>query len=138
MLFFGTEMYLHVTGAMDMAELMPVIRLISIGEMVLNSLLFLSVKDKRRKKTLAYQILPILAGMAADAFIYTGLLSSRMNEGSFTTVGVLVFLFIQLTGKLIVQARKMEKIQQQTIEGMATLIEGRDGSTGAHVRNTGV
>ena len=29
-------------------------------------------------------------------------------------------------------------MQQHTIEGIATLIESRDGSTGSHVRNTGV
>ena len=138
MLFFVTEMYLHLAGILDMYELLDVVRMISMGEMILNSLLFLTVKETKRRKNLAYQILPILAGMAVDTFVYTGLLKSRMNEGSFTTMGVLVFLFVQLAGKLIIQARKTEKMQQQTIEGMATLIEGRDGSTGAHVRNTGV
>lgn len=138
MLFFATEMYLHMAGILDMHELMDIVRMISMGEMLLNSLLFLSVKEKKRRKTLAYQILPILAGMAVDTFVYTGILSSRMDEGAFTTMGVLVFLFSQLAGKLIYQARRTEKMQQQTIEGMATLIEGRDGSTGAHVRNTGV
>lgn len=34
------------------------------------------------------------------------------------------------------QARKMEEIQSSAVEGMATLIEGRDGYTGEHVRNT--
>ena len=138
MLFFMTEMYLHLAGILDMHELLDVIRMISVGEMILNSLLFLTVKEKKKRKNLAYQILPILLGMAADIFAYTGILNSRLNEGSFTTMGVLVFLFTQLAGKLILQARKTEKMQQHTIEGMATLIEGRDGSTGAHVRNTGV
>ena len=42
------------------------------------------------------------------------------------------------TSQILAQSQKMMDMQQHTIEGMATLIESRDGSTGCHVRNTGV
>ena len=42
------------------------------------------------------------------------------------------------TSQIVEQADKLAAMQQHTIEGMSTLIESRDGSTGAHVRNTGV
>lgn len=40
------------------------------------------------------------------------------------------------TAEIRAQSNKMEKLQWGVIEGMATLIESRDGNTGLHVKNT--
>lgn len=40
------------------------------------------------------------------------------------------------TAEIREQSRRMEKLQWGVIEGMATLIESRDGNTGLHVKNT--
>lgn len=44
----------------------------------------------------------------------------------------------QQTKEIRRQSQQMFEMQQNAVEGMATLIESRDGSTGEHVRNTRV
>ena len=134
--FFLAEMFCHFTGRIDMGVFYFAIHLISLSEMVINTLLLLSLRDQKIRRRLAHRLAPVLVGMALDAVLY--MLDGSSSQGSFTIIGVLVFLLLQLVHKLVSQAGKMDAMQQYTIEGMATLIESRDGSTGAHVRNTGV
>ena len=138
MTFLALEMVLHFTGILDMREMLPAIHVIGFAELLILSVLFLCMKDRKRKITLQLQMIPILVGMAADAIIYWRHLDMSMGDANSTTTGVLIFLINHMGAELVMRARKRVKVQQQTIEGMATLIESRDGSTGAHVRNTGV
>lgn len=137
MAFFLTELFLHLTGRMDMAAFYPVLHLISLGEMLVNTVLFLSLKQKKRKTSMGLQLIPVVVGMILDLAVYRRGNPLSAQEGSFTTIGVVIFLLMQLVHTLVSQARRVSAMQQHTIEGMATLIESRDGSTGAHVRHTG-
>ena len=138
MTIFLLEMTMHLTGIMDMREFLPAIHVLGCLEMVILSVLFLRMKDRRLRISMQLQMLPVMAGMAVDVVIYWRQGNTGLNDTTFTTLGVLLFLANQMGTKLFKQARKLLNMQQHTIEGMATLIESRDGSTGAHVRNTGV
>ena len=138
MTFFLLELSLHFMGILDMREMLPLIHVMGFAELLTVSGLFLCMKDRKKMISLQLQMTPIIIGMAADAIIYWRHLDMGMDEATSTTTGVLIFLANHMGIKLFRQARKLVNMQQHTIEGMATLIEGRDGSTGAHVRNTGV
>ena len=138
MAFFTLEMVLHVSGIADMREILPCIHITGFLELFLIACMFLTMKERKKRFSMVMQLIPVLGGMILDAIIYWSHLDIGANDAAFTTVGVLIFLISQLITKVIRQARKLSTMQQHTIEGMATLIEGRDGSTGAHVRNTGI
>ena len=138
MTLFVLEIGLHVSGILDFREALPIIHFVGFAEVILVSILFLTIKKKRKKYSLLLQLMPIAIGMVVDAVIYWNHLEIGLNDSTFTTIGLVIFLTKQLVSKVITQARKVTNMQRHTIEGMATLIESRDGITGAHVRNTGV
>ena len=137
-IFLIIELVLHFFGFVDMKEMLPVIHVIAFSEIVLITVFIITMKDKKRRLSLQLQLLPIAIGMVLDAVIYWQHWNIGINDATFSTIGVLIFLFKELISKMIDQNRRITRMMQHTIEGMATLIESRDGSTGEHVRNTGV
>lgn len=73
---------------------------------------FITTSYKNRRKAMQY---------AEELKDYQGTLEERVKEQ---------------TEEIRVQAEKMIELQKNAVEGMATLIENRDGNTGEHVQNT--
>ena len=96
LIFFALEMGLHFGGIFDLREMIPVIHCLYFIDIVLITHFILTMKDKKRKQSLVLQIAPVIYGMIVDALIYWLHLHIGGNDATFTILGVIVFLFIEL------------------------------------------
>lgn len=96
LIFFALELFLHFNGILDMREIIPIIHCIYFLDIVLITHFILTMKDKRRKQSLVLQLTPVIYGMIVDALIYWLHLHIGGNDATFTILGVIVFLFIEL------------------------------------------
>ena len=93
---FFTELILHFSGTMDMREFLPVLHISYFAELMVIFILLITMRQKRWKKQLILQMLPILAGMVLDAAVYYEHWQISSSDAAFTTVGVVIFLIIEL------------------------------------------
>ena len=94
--FFIAELIMHFTGYADMREMIPAIHLIYFGEMILLTVLIIIMKDKQKKKSFMLQLVPVLAGMIADLVIYWQHWKIGGNDATFTILGVIIFLVVEM------------------------------------------
>ena len=95
-LFFLVELVLHFGGVLDMREIVPVIHVIYFSEMLLVTLLILSMKDRKKKHSLVLQMVPVIIGICIDGLIYWLHWEIGINDATFTILGVIILLFIEL------------------------------------------
>ena len=96
LVFFLIEMTLHFSGILDVREVVTAIHLLYFAEMGLMVVLISRMKNKAVKHSLIFQITPVTLGMLVDAFVYWLHLGIGSNDATFTILGVLIFLFIEL------------------------------------------
>ena len=97
LLLFVVEMVLHFGGIYDMRELIPIIHLIYFINILLVTLWILLMKEPQRRRSLVLQLTPILIGMSLDALIYWLHWEIGINDATFTILGVLIFLIIEVS-----------------------------------------
>ena len=96
LVLFVIEMFLHFFGILDMREVIAVIHLIYFLE-IFAFIFFLSfMKDKKKRRTLVIQLMPIIFGMILDGTIYWLHLGIGKNDATFTIFGVIIFLIVEL------------------------------------------
>ena len=96
LLFFAAEMLLHFAGILDMREILPLLHGVYFIQIVLITVLLAGKKKAEKQKLLMLQIMPVLLGMAADALVYWNHWDIGGNDATFTILGVLFFLMIEL------------------------------------------
>ena len=95
-LIFLAELILHFSGIMDMREFLSVLHIAYFTEITVVFILVGTMKQKRFKRQLILQMVPILIGMLLDAAVYYQHWAISGSDAAFTTVGVVIFLIIEL------------------------------------------
>lgn len=95
-LLFILELILHFSGILDMREFLPVLHIAYFAEITVVFILVGTMKQKRFKRQLILQLIPILMGMVLDAAVYYQHWSISGSDAAFTTIGVVIFLIIEL------------------------------------------
>ena len=93
---FLLELILHFTGVCDMREVVTIIHCTAFIEVALVIALMLTMKDRTRKIYLLVQSICLIIGMLADILIYRYHWKIGSNDATFTIMGVLVFLIIEV------------------------------------------
>lgn len=96
LVMFLLEMVFHFCGILDMRDVIPAIHVLYFANITLVVILIQAMKDKKRKHSLVLQITPVIVGMCADAVIYWMHWDVGSNDATFTIVGVLLFLVIEI------------------------------------------
>lgn len=95
-LIFIIELILHFSGIWDMREFLPILHVAYFAEISIVFILVGTMKQKRFKRQLILQLIPILLGMLLDVTVYYEHWSISGSDAAFTTVGVVIFLIIEL------------------------------------------
>ena len=96
LVLFVVEMGVHFSGISDLREMIPYIHAVYFLE-IFTIILFISfMKDKKRKRDLIFQLMPIIAGMLVDGIVYWMHLDIGSNDATFTILGVIIFLIVEL------------------------------------------
>ena len=96
LVLFVIEIILHLTGVYDMRDLIPIIHFIYFAEISLIIIFILKMRDKQRKIALVMQLVPIIVGMIVDAIIYWNHWGFGTNDATFTILGVMVFMLVEI------------------------------------------
>ena len=95
-MIFILELILHFSGILDMREFLPVLHIAYFTEITLVFILVGTMKQKRFKRQLILQMVPILIGMILDTAVYYKHWRISGSDAAFTTIGVVIFLIIEL------------------------------------------
>lgn len=95
-LVFVVEMVLHFTGIWDFREFIPILHILDVAEILLVLILILVLKNKKKKYSFLLQILPLLIGVFIDGFVYWLHIDIGTSNASFTIIGVVFFLSIEI------------------------------------------
>lgn len=91
-----TELILHLTGRMDMREFLPILHMVFAGAFLIIFILLVTMKQDRKKKHLAIQMIPILVGLILDGSVYYLHWQLGTSDSTFTSLGVVFFLIAEL------------------------------------------
>lgn len=94
--FFSLEMVLHFGGILDMREVIPVTHAMYFIEITMVTAFITSMKNRKKRKALVLQLVPVLGGMIVDGIIYWNHVDIGGNDATFTILGVILFLIIEL------------------------------------------
>ena len=95
-ILFGLEMFLHFCGIQDLREMLPIIHFVYFFQILLCIYFIAAMKDIKKRRQFIFQLIPILTGMSLDAIIYWMHLNIGHNDATFTIIGVIAFLIIEL------------------------------------------
>ena len=87
---------LHFLGVKDLRELLPVFHVEYLVDLLLIFFMLSSMKRNKRKLGIVLQLVPILIGTLIDAVIYYQHLDISDSDAAFMTLGVIIFLIIEL------------------------------------------
>lgn len=96
LLLFLIEVVLHFSGIFDLREAVTIIHIIAFAEVGMVIAMMLTMKDRKRKTTLLIQSTFLIAGMLCDILIYHFHWEIGSNDATFTILGVMVFLSIEM------------------------------------------
>ena len=93
---FLIMLILHFTRIKDMREFLPILHISYFSEILIIFILIITMKKNRWKKHLVFQMIPIQFGMLLDAAVYYEHWHISDSDASFTTIGVIIFLIIEV------------------------------------------
>lgn len=95
-LVFVVEILLHINRILDFREFISVLHIIYVVEMLLIMILSWKIKDRKKKSAFILQITPFFVGMIIDGLIYWLHWKIGISNASFTIIGVVIFLAIEI------------------------------------------
>ena len=79
-----------------MREIVHIIHFIYFAEIALVVICILRMGDKKKKHSLVLQLTPVMIGMSLDVVIYWQHWEIGGNDATFTILGVIIFLIVEL------------------------------------------
>lgn len=93
---FLLEITLHISGIYDFRQSILFIHFFYFIDMTLITIFILDIKDIKKRHSLILQIVPVLIGVIIDIIIYWYHLMIGESNVTFTILGVVYFLIVEL------------------------------------------
>lgn len=96
LLFFCVLTGLHFSGICDLRESVSLIHILSLCDVFLMIMLMMTMQNSKRKRALLLQAVPLVCCMFLDITIYHFHWAVGASDATFTIIGVLLFLIIEI------------------------------------------
>ena len=96
LVFAAGKLVLHFAGILDLRELILLVHLMYFIVIVMTVILIRTIPERRKKRYLIAQLIPVLVGVILDGIVYWLHLEVGVNDATFTILGVVVMLLIEI------------------------------------------